>query len=73
MTTTKEFEPELSDEALINMVPPPKRKIREDTPLDNVSPRENYQIDNYNNREINVADLDPVHENQPIAPVARQE
>ena len=28
--TTKEFEPDLSDEALENMVPPPKRKIRED-------------------------------------------
>lgn len=35
--TTKEYEPELSDEALENMVPPPKRRFGEDTPLVDMS------------------------------------
>ena len=33
----REYEPDLSDEALENMVPPPKRRIGEDTPLVDVS------------------------------------
>jgi hypothetical protein len=65
--TTKEFEPDLSDEALENMVPPPKRKIREDTPLDAVAPSINYSIANYTNR-VEEEPLPPTER----APIANQ-
>ena len=47
--TTKQYEPDLSDEALENMVPPPKRRIGEDTPLVDMSQQQNqeYSLANY--------------------------
>ena len=47
--TTKQYEPDLSDEALENMVPPPKRRIGEDTPLVDMSQQNahEYSIANY--------------------------
>jgi len=41
------YEPDLSDEALENMVPPPKRRIGEDTPLVDMSHAQDYSIANY--------------------------
>lgn len=45
----REYEPDLSDEALENMVPPPKRRIGEDTPLVDVTQRQypDYSLANY--------------------------
>ena len=44
----REYEPDLSDEALENMVPPPKRRLGEDTPLIDMSHGQNeYSIANY--------------------------
>jgi len=46
----REYEPELSDEALENMVPPPKRQIREDTPLVDLTTKQrnaDYSLANY--------------------------
>jgi len=41
------YEPDLSDEALENMVPPPKRRFGEDTPLADMSHAHEYSIANY--------------------------
>ena len=47
--TTKQYEPDLSDEALEKMVPPPKRRIGEDTPLVDMSQQHagEYSLANY--------------------------
>lgn len=45
----KVYEPDLSDEALEKMVPPPKRRIGEDTPLVDMSHAgaQEYSLANY--------------------------
>jgi len=45
--TKNVYEPDLSDEALENMVPPPKRRFGEDTPLADMSHAHEYSIANY--------------------------
>ena len=45
--TKNVYEPDLSDEALENMVPPPKRRIGEDTPLVDMSHAQEYSLANY--------------------------
>ena len=50
--TTKKYEPDLSDEALEKMVPPPKRTIKEDTLVaETAAPDQSYSLANYSYRQ----------------------
>ena len=50
--TTKKYEPDFTDEALEKMVPPPKRLIKEDTPVTaTAAPDQSYSIANMSYRQ----------------------